>query len=192
VLFPGYSFFHQAVSELSAIGAPTRTLIVPLYLVYDLFTIMFGLGIWLHSQKRSLRITASLLIVNAATGFVGVPFPLQLGAVEATFTNTMHSILAGVNVILFLLAMGFGAFASGKRFRFYSFGTVLTLVVVGAVMGFVAGAKISAEGWTAPPQWFGLMERISIYGSMLWEAVLSIVLFRTEKGQAQSTAPMLE
>jgi hypothetical protein len=34
-LWEGYSFTSQAVSELSAIGAPTRPLVVPLYLAYD-------------------------------------------------------------------------------------------------------------------------------------------------------------
>jgi hypothetical protein len=101
---------------------------------------------------------------------------LHLGGAEATFTNTMHSILAGVTVLLFLLAMGFGAFACGKRFRLYSIGTLLTLIVLGAVSGFMAGAQITQQGFTAPPQWFGLIERITIYGSMLWVAVLAIVL----------------
>jgi hypothetical membrane protein len=45
MLWEGYSFTHQAVSELSAIGAPTRPLVVPLYFVYDVLMIAFGLGV---------------------------------------------------------------------------------------------------------------------------------------------------
>jgi len=180
-LWKGYSFTHQAVSELSAIDAPTRPLVVPLYLVYDVLTISFGLGVWRYSQQRALRFIAGLLVGIGAIGFMGVPFPLQLGVAEATFTNTMHSIIAGAQGLLYLLAMGLGVFACGKRFRLYSIGTLLALIVVGAVMGFMAGSDITVQGFTAPPQWFGLIERIDIYGSMLWVAVLSIVLLRAKK-----------
>jgi len=182
LLWEGYSFTHQAVSELSAIGAPTRPLVVLLLLAYAVLMIAFGLGVLGYSRKRALRLTGVLLVGIGALGFVGVPFPLHLGVAEATFTNTMHSIIAGMSGLLFLLAMGFGAIACGKRFRLYSIGTLLTLVVVGAVSGFMAGANITAHGFTAPPQWFGLIERMDIYGSMLWVAVLAIVLLRAEKG----------
>jgi len=182
MLWDGYSFTHQAVSELSAIGAPTRPLVVPLYLAYDVLMIAFGLGVWGYSRKLALRFTGVLLVGIGAVGLVGVPFPLQLGGAEATFTNTMHSILAGVSGLLFLLAMGFGAFAWGKRFRLYSIGTLLTLIVLGAVLGFMAGAQITVQGFTAPPQWFGLIERIDIYGSMLWVVVVGLNFNPRKKG----------
>jgi len=180
-LWEGYSFADQAVSELSAIDAPTRPLVVPLYLAYDVLTIAFGLGVWGYSRKRALRFTGGLLVGIGALGFVGVPFPLQLRVAEATFTNTMHSIIAGVNGSLFLLAMGFGAIACRKRFRLYSIGTILTLVVLGGVSGFMAGTQIAQQGFTIPPKWFGLIERIDIYFSMLWVVMLAIVLLRAEK-----------
>ncbi|MFA5102297.1 MAG: DUF998 domain-containing protein, partial [Candidatus Thermoplasmatota archaeon] len=111
MLWEGYNFLDQAVSELSAVGAPTRSLVVVLLLVYDVLLIAFGGGVWTYSRKRALRITGGLLIGIGVLGFVGVPFPLQLGAPEATFANIIHSLLAGIVVLFFLLAIGFGAFA---------------------------------------------------------------------------------
>lgn len=184
ILWEGYSLIHQAVSELSAIGSPTRSFVVPLYLAYDVLLIAFGLGVYKHNQKRAMHITAGLLVGLGVVGFVGTPFPLQLGAAEAAFANILHSIIAGVTVLLYLLAMGFGAFACGKRFRLYSLGTIVTLIVVGSVSSLMAGAQISAQGWTTPPQWFGLIERISVYGAILWVMVLAIVLLRAEKSCA--------
>ncbi|UCF59020.1 MAG: DUF998 domain-containing protein [Candidatus Bathyarchaeota archaeon] len=90
-LWQGYSFTDQAVSELSAIGSPTRSLVVSVSLVYDVLMIAFGLGVWTHTRQRSLRLIGSLAVIIGALGFAGVPFPLQLGVTEATFTNTMHS-----------------------------------------------------------------------------------------------------
>lgn len=42
----GYNVASQAVSELSAIGAPTRALWVPLGIVYTLLVAAFGWGVW--------------------------------------------------------------------------------------------------------------------------------------------------
>jgi len=181
-LWEGYSFTHQAVSELSAIGAPTRPLVVPLYLAYDVLMIAFGLGVWGYSRKRALRFTGGLLVGIGAVGLVQVPFfPMHLRGAEVTFTDIIHGILAGVHVLLILLAMGFGAIVCGKRFRLYSIGTLLTLLVVGAVLGLMGGAQITQQGSIAPPQSFGVSERIAVYGSMLWVVVLAIVLLRAEK-----------
>jgi hypothetical protein len=145
--------------------------------------IAFGLGVWGYSRKRAQRFTGGLLVGYAVVGLVQVSFfPMHLRGAEATFTDTMHSILAGVTVLLILLAMGFGAIAYGKRFRLYSIGTLLTLLVLGAVLGFVGGAQIAAQGFIAPPQWFGVIERITVYGFLLWVLVLAIVLLRAEKG----------
>jgi len=52
-------------------------------------------------------------------------------------------------------------------------------IVIGAVSAYLAGTDITQHGFTAPPQWFGLIERIDIYGSMLWVVLLAIVLLRT-------------
>jgi hypothetical protein len=57
----------------------------------------------------------------------------------------------------------------------------VTLIVVGSVSALMAGAGISVQGWTTPPQWFRLIERISVYGSTLWVMVLALVLWRAEK-----------
>jgi len=182
LLWEGYSFTHQAVSELSAIGAPTRPLVVPLLLAHDVLVIAFGLGVWRYSRKRPQRLVGGLLIGYAIVGLVGAPFPIHLRGAQVTFTDIMHSALTGVTVLLILLGMGFGAIAYGKRFRLYSIGTLLIILLLGAGLGFVAGAPIAAQGVIAPPQWFGLIERINIYGFMSWMVVLAIVLLRAEKG----------
>src|SRR5215212_771280 len=60
--FSGYSFFSQTVSELSAIGTPTRTLWVLLGTVYTLLVAAFGLGVWESAGgKRSLSIVGCLM-----------------------------------------------------------------------------------------------------------------------------------
>ena len=45
----GYSYTDQTVSELFAIGAPTRPPAVPLMLTYGVLAIAFGLGVWVSA-----------------------------------------------------------------------------------------------------------------------------------------------
>ncbi len=181
MLWQGYSFTDQAISELSGIGAPTRPLVVSVLLVYDVLLRAFGFGIWAQSRRRALRLIAGIMVTIGVLGFVGMLFPLQLGVTEATFSNTLHSIIAGLVGLLFLLGMGLGAFANGKQFRLFSAGLLLALIVAGGVSAVMAGVDISQRGFETPPQLFGLLERIDVYGSMLWVMVLSVILLRAEK-----------
>ena len=52
----GYSSASQTISELSAIGAPTRPLWVSLGIVYTLLVTAFGWGVWGATRRnRPLR-----------------------------------------------------------------------------------------------------------------------------------------
>ena len=178
MLWKGYSFTDQAISELSAIGAPTRPLVAPLLTIYIVLLLAFGFGVWRSAgRNRALRVTGGLWILIALIGLAWTPFPMHLGEPVSSIANTMHSIFAGIQVLLTLLAIGFGAAAYRNWFRFYSIGTILTLLVAG-VVGFGLAA---AQGGIAPPPWFGVIERINVYGYLLWVVVLSIILLSEEK-----------
>lgn len=179
----GYSYTSQTVSELFAIGAPTRTLVVPLFLTYSVLVIAFGLSVWGSAgRKRALRIVGSLLVGKEVLGFVGTLFaPIHLRGVEGTLTDTMHAIVTGVGVLFILFAIGFGATAFGKRFRLYSIGTILILFMFGALAG-LDGPRLAAN---LPTPWMGVWERINIFGYMLWVVVLAIALLRSQVERPQ-------
>jgi hypothetical protein len=147
MLWEGYSFTDQAISELSAIGAPTRPLVVPLITIYVVLVIAFGLGVWGSAgRNRALRVTGGLLMIIGLVGLAWTPFPMHLGEPVSSLANTMHSIFAGIQVLLTLLAMGFGAASYRNWFRFYSIGTILALLVTGVVaFGLAAAGMISLE-----------------------------------------------
>ena len=179
VIWKGYSFTSGAVSDLSAIGAPSRPFVVPLLVLYDMFFLAFALGVWgLAGQRRALRLIGGLLVGLGVINFVAIFTPEHLHEAAATFSNTMHITLAGVTSLLILLQLGSGAFALGKRFRLYSVGTLLVLLVVGVLTWWSAAQLVANQ---ASP-WLGVTERILIYGYMLWVAVLGVVLLRAEKG----------
>jgi len=92
MLWDGYDFTSQFVSELSAIGAPSRPLVVPLFIIYDVLFLAFGWGVWrLSVQKRALRVTAGLLVGYGVISFVAVFFPMHPRGTEVMFTDIMHA-----------------------------------------------------------------------------------------------------
>lgn len=174
-----YSWISQEFSRLSAIGSPSRSLHLVLNPIYTLLVIAFGLGVWWSAgQKRALRVVGGSLIVYALVSFVWPQFfPEDLSAPVSAFTNTMHILITIVTVLSWVFILGFAATAFGKRFRLYSIGTLLAVIVFGALTGPQAVAL--AEGQPTP--WLGLTERINIYSFMLWAMVLATTLLRAEE-----------
>jgi hypothetical protein len=175
----GYSSASQTISELSAIGAPTRPLWVSLAIVYTLLVAAFGMGVWQSAgRNRHLHIAGGSLVTY---GVIGIGWPLApmhlrevLATGGATLSDTMHIVFAMVSVLLMLLAIGFGAAAFGKTFRRYSIATIVILIVFGALT--VPGASnIQAN---LPTPWLGVWERINIGVFLLWVVVLAITLLR--------------
>ena len=175
----GYSSTSQTVSELSAIDAPSRPLVVPLFLTYGVLTILFGMGVrGSADRKRTLRVAGNLLIGYGVACLTGPFTPMHrrevLAAGQGTLTDRLHVVGTILDVLFILLSIVFGALASGTRFRLYSIGTIVVLVGFGGLAG-QSAPRISAN---RPTPWVGLTERISIFGSLLWFAVLAVALIR--------------
>jgi Protein of unknown function (DUF998) len=124
-----YGLASHTVSELSAIGAPSRRLVVPLLTMHGALVIPFGLGVWQSAgRKRPLRLTAALLVGLGASDLPAPVFPMHrreaLARGGRSRTDTIHIILTSVNSLLILLAIASASTAFGKRFRLYSIGTV--------------------------------------------------------------------
>jgi hypothetical protein len=110
-------------------------------------------------------------------------FPMRpreaLAAGEGTLRNTMHIPATAVMSLLIELAMGFGATLLGRRFRYYLYGTIVTVLVFGALTSLQAGGIATNE----PTPWAGIEQCINIYATMLWVAVLAIGLLRAQKAR---------
>ena len=182
-----YSSTSQTVSELSAIGAPSRPAVVPLLTAHGALVIPFGVGVWESAgRQRALRVTGACLVGLGASDLSAPLFPMHrreaLAQGERSRTDTMHIVLTGVNSSLILLAIGFGSPAFGRRFRFYSLGTILVLLATGGLTA-AQGSRLEAN---QPTPWAGVMERISIAGYLLWQVVLAIALGSAADGRPRS------
>ena len=52
LLYDGYSYKDQWISELSAFGSPVRPLMVAAILVHGVLLIAFGMGIWQFADRK--------------------------------------------------------------------------------------------------------------------------------------------
>lgn len=181
--YEGYSFTSQAISELMAVGAPSESFVDPLFLLYAVFAVAFGVAVFQQgTRRRAVRITGALLTAYALVCFTGpVFFEMNQRGTGGTGNDPGHIIATAVLVLLLLLAVGVGANALGKRFRAYSWATLLTVIVFGAVSASF-GARLAAG---APTPGFGIIERIHVYAFLLWIAVFAIALLRRRDIAAQ-------
>ena len=175
----GYGLSSQTVSELSAIGAPSRPVVVPLLTAHGALVIPFGLGVRASAgRRRALEHTGALLIALGASDLPAPCFPMHrreaLARGEGSRTDTMHIVFTSMNSLLILLAIGSGRTAFGRRFRLYSIGTIVVLLVTGGLTATQA-SRLEAN---MPTPWAGITERISIGGYLLWQAVLATTLMR--------------
>jgi hypothetical protein len=188
-LTDGYSYADQTISELSAIGVPTRPLWIPLGVAYSVLTIACGFGIWESAvQKPALRVVAAFVAAIGVLGLVAWPFaPMHqrevLAAGGSTLSDTLHLMLGAADTLLFVLSIAFGSTALGRRFRLYSIATILAVLASGAVTAMNAPGVADNE----PTPWIGVTERVAVFGSMLWIAVLAIALWRGEAPGSQTT-----
>ena len=132
-----YTFRDQTISELGAIGAPSRqlfsVLLIPTYLLF----LVFGMGIWQSAEgRRKLKIAAGLLIAFGTIAITIGPFvSMQLRGTEQGLAGALHLIEGGVEMLILLTAMGFASGALDRKFHLYTIFTIVLMLIFGAWSG---------------------------------------------------------
>jgi hypothetical protein len=173
MLWKDYHSVSQTVSELSAIGAPTRILWVWLATLYTLLVIAFAVGVWQSAGgNRPLRIAGMLVFIDGCLNLLWPFAPMHqrvdLAAGMRNGSDTLHVILASVTVLLLAGAMAYGATAFGKRFRIYSIVSIIILLLFGGLTALEA-PRVMAN---LPTPQGGVWERIAIGDFLLWVVVV--------------------
>ena len=175
LLFEGYDAASQTISELSAIGAPTRSVWVGVAILYILLFAAFGVGVWKSAtNNRRLRIAAILIFVYVLFNFYWPP--MHLRGNQPGLTDTLHIAWAMVTIILMMLIMGFGAAALGASFRVYTIVTFLIFLLFGILIS--TEAPLIAKNLPTPK--IGVWERVNVGAFMLWVIVFATVLMKKQ------------
>ena len=177
---PDYNVASQTVSELSAIGAPTKFLWDVLGTFYSLLIIPFGWGVWLSSGlDRKLKVAGAMILIYGFSGFFWPPMHLReaIAAGEGSLTDTMHIVFTMITIALMLLMIGFGAAALGGKFRLFS----IICIVIFMVFGTLTGLDSPGISTNLPTPRIGIWERINIGVFLLWVMAFAIRLFHKEE-----------
>lgn len=180
--YPGYNIVNRTISELSAIGAPTRSIWLPLGVVYTLLIAAFGWGIQLSAEDNlRLRKAGILLGVYGIIGIGWVFAPMHrrevLAAGGGNMSDTMHLVMGAVSDLFMMVSMGYAGAALGKRFLIYTIVTILALLAGGILTGMSAPA-VNAN---RPTPFVGIWEIIMLGVFMLWVVVLAVILLRKKE-----------
>jgi hypothetical membrane protein len=177
-LYPGYSILHQAISELSAIGAPRSSarlwsILGPLY---GVLFVSFAIGVLRAGRVNDqLRTTGWLLLTFVVWQLLWPFFPMHQRGAERSMTDVAHLVIgAGCNVLI-LSFMAFGAVSLGPRFR--AFSVTLWVVELATAVGTFMYVPIMDSGSTP---WLGVVERTMIYVFLAWIACLAAALLRAD------------
>jgi len=183
-LWPGYSHYAESISTLTSQGAPNQAVLVPLFAFYNLAVIALALG--LDANVRSCRygrFGPALLAAAGGTGLVLFFFPQGPWSDPLAGTGVAHTLLAGVDALCFLLAMGFLGRRLSLDDRWKPYGRfTFGLLAVGILVGGFGAASV-----TAP--YAGLAERFSIGTFLLWTEGLAVGLWFRSAPMGSDAAP---
>lgn len=177
--YPGYDWMAQAVSDLSAANAPSLALWNRLTALYNVCEVACVTVVCIGIQgKRTklLRVGVYIFAVMEWVSAVGFrAFPLTDSGFAGTFQDTMHIAVTGVVVLLSIVSLVIFIIAGAKDRSCRSYGVcagiALAMMLVGAV-----GMKL------VPAEYFGVVERFSIFAATGFNAALGIHLFAGDRG----------
>ncbi len=173
--YPGYDWMEQAVSDLSASNAPSKMLwgqLSSLYIICGIISIMMVCVFIRGKLNKAIRICIYLFAVMNFISSVGYAmFPLSESGNAGTFQDIMHVYVVTVLVVLLSIVSLIVIMIGGYRDKNYRpiaiWATIaLLLMFVGAI-----GTNI------VPKQYFGIVERFSVFAATGYNAILGIYLF---------------
>lgn len=175
--YPGYNWMAQAVSDLSAETAPSRVLWNQLAALYGNCSLVSVtcVSIFVSEKKISTRLfrigVYLFAVMNWISGVGYAMFPLADSGKEiASFQEVMHMVVTVLVVLLSIISLILlilsGFRKGGLRGIGILAGVALLMMMVGAI----------GQG-TVPQQYFGVVERFSVFAAVGFNAVLGVCLF---------------
>lgn len=174
--YPGYNWMAQAVSDLSASGAPSQMLWQQLASLYDVCGVVSVTLVCVFIQDKltkTLRVGIYLFAVMNWISSVGYAmFPLSDSGNAGTFQDIMHIYVVTVLVVLLsiasLIVIMVGGYRDGRYRSLAIWASIaLLLMFAGAI-----GTNI------VPREFFGIPERFSVFAAAGFNAVLGVYLYR--------------
>ncbi|MBE5831801.1 MAG: DUF998 domain-containing protein [Butyrivibrio sp.] len=180
LVYPGYDWLSMAVSELSAVGAPSAELAGRLNALYGPCGLVSIMAVCVASQNLKTKVLRLGIYFFAAMEWISDVgyklFPWVADADSSHPQNIMHLIVTALVVIFSLTALILsiiGAKKEGMKSLFIWACVCLAAMLLGPV-----GTGIM------PKAVFGLFERFSTFSAVTFNAVLGIFLLLGKFGKS--------
>ena len=175
--YPGYNWMAQAVSDLSADSAPSRMLWNQLSAFYGAggLICMTAVSVFVAQKKTASKLFRAGIYLFAVMNLVSTVgykmFPLTDSGKEIeSFQEVMHIVITAAVVILSIVSLLFLIIAGFKEKQVRAIGICALIAFVMMLIGAV-GTK------AVPPEFFGIVERFSVFAAAGFTAVLGLFLF---------------
>lgn len=176
--YPGYNWMAQAVSDLSAENAPSRMLWDQIAALYGTCSVVCAtcVSIFVSDRKISTKLfRVGIYLFTAMNWVSGVGykmFPLADSGKEiASFQEVMHIVVTAAVVLLSIVSLVCLIFAGFRKDGIRRIGI---WALIAMVMMFIG----SAGTGIVPPEYFGIVERFSVFAAVGFNAVLGWFLFQ--------------
>lgn len=183
--YPGYDWLSQAVSDLSALTAPSRNVWLQLAGIYEVATVVsvvIAVIYFEHRVNKLSRIGIYLFALSNVLSIIGYRlFPLSDSGHAGTLLDMMHIyVMTPLVILLSLISLGLICIGSyrthGRASLGVAAGCCLLLMLLGAI-----GTAI------LPKAYFGIPERISVFAVVIFNAILGFFVFRGDFRTSEST-----
>ena len=172
--YPGYHWMAQAVSDLSATNAPSLRLWNQLSSLYNVSTLICAMMVCagIQGRGRILRLGIYLFTAMEWVSAVGYGmFPLSDSGYAGTFQDQMHIFSTIIVVLLSIISLVLIMIAGIKDKAYQLYG-VFAGIAFGMMLVGAMGMNI------VPKEYFGVVERFSVFAAVGYNAVLGVQLFR--------------
>ena len=172
--YPGYNWMAQAVSDLSAANAPSLALWNQLSALYNACEVVCATVVCIGIQGQKTKLLRSGIYLFAIMEWISAVgyrmFPLSSSGYAGAFQDVMHMVTTALVVLLSIVSLTVIIVAGIKSKNRRSYGVcaavALAMMLVGAM-----GMKI------VPAEYFGVVERFSVFAATGFNAALGIHLF---------------
>ena len=183
--YPGYNWMAQAVSDLSAANAPSLGLWNQLSAFYNVCEVVCATIVCIGIQGQKIRLLRTGIYLFAVMEWISAVgyrmFPLSDSGYAGAFQDIMHMVITAIVVLLSIVSLSIiiAAGAKDRGCRSYSLcaGIALGMMLIGALGMMLIGALGMKF---VPAEYFGIVERFSVFAATGFNAALGIHLFCTE------------
>lgn len=170
-----YDLFNQAVSELVAVSAPNKSLLIMLFTSFFFLILLFSFSLTRLTEARQTMLGTRIFALTCITGIIMLTnYPVEPPGKPLSVNEIYHTLLATIVFIGALLAIWFigtdrQGLAPSPVLARYSRITVALMCVAELIMVWSVFNK---------EYLFGIIERIAIFLFLQWIYIFSIVVYK--------------